>query len=43
MLLQIQSEFERMGDYAINIQECAERLTVPAAASLLPLWKKSKP
>ena len=26
MLLQIQSEFERMGDYAINIQECAERL-----------------
>ncbi len=26
LLLQVQSEFERMGDYAINVQECAERL-----------------
>lgn len=26
LLLQIQSEFERIGDYAINIQECAEAL-----------------
>ena len=26
LLLQIQSEFERMGDYAINVQECAECL-----------------
>lgn len=26
LLLQIQSEFERIGDYAINIQECADHL-----------------
>lgn len=26
LLLQIQSEFERIGDYAINVQECAQRL-----------------
>ena len=26
MLMQVQSEFERVGDYAINIMECAERL-----------------
>lgn len=26
LLMQVQSEFERMGDYAINIMECAERL-----------------
>ena len=27
LLLQIQSEFERIGDYAINIQECADHLS----------------
>lgn len=26
LLMQVQSEFERVGDYAINIMECAERL-----------------
>lgn len=26
LLLQVQSEYERIGDYAINIQECAENL-----------------
>lgn len=26
LLLQVQSEFERIGDYAINVQECAQRL-----------------
>lgn len=26
LLLQVQSEFERVGDYAMNIQECAENL-----------------